>query len=217
MQKFRAVLIRLFSTAYARGTKNYIDSQKKYELARAVLYFAVSVALFAAGYIQTGSRANLLSVVAILGCLPASKSAVSAVMFLRYKSLSAEAAVEIEKAGQDLDCLYDMVFTSEKMNYCIGHIAVRGNTVCGYAETAEQEGAAKRGEGKKAGRSGQFDENEFYRHIGRLLEMDGHKDVTVKIFKSLPRYTERLNQMRALEAEPEKSLAIAATLKSVAL
>lgn len=217
MQKVRTALIRLFSAAYARGTKNYIDSQKKYELARTVLYFAVSLSLFAAGWIQTGSRANLLSIVAILGCLPASKSAVSAVMFLRYKSLSAGAAEKIEKAGQGLDCLYDMVFTSEKMNYCIGHMAVRGNTVCGYAETAEQEGSPKGGAGKKAGRSGQFDENGFYRHIGRLLEMDGHRDVTVKIFTSLPRYTERLSQMRDLETEPEKSLAIAATLKSVAL
>lgn len=217
MQKIRTALIRLFSAAYARGTKNYIDSQKKYELVRTVLYFAVSISLFAAGYIQTKSRANLLSIVAILGCLPASKSAVSAVMFLRYKSLSAGAAEEIEEAGQGLDCLYDMVFTSEKVNYCIGHMAVRGNTVCGYVETAEQKDAAGEKSKKKAGRNGQFDENGFCRHIGRLLEMDGHRDVTVKIFKSLPKYTERLNQMRDLEAEPEKSLAIAATLKSVAL
>lgn len=193
-------LKRVFSLAQARGTKNYIDSQKKYEIARTLLYFAVSASLFAAGVLQTGQRANILSIVAILGCLPASKSAVSAVMFLRFKSCSAQAAEEIGRHSAGLECLYDMVFTSYKKNYCVSHLAVCGNTVCGYAEYDPQ-----------------FDENAFYEHIGNILNMDGHKDVTVKIFKNLQRYTERLEQMRALEAEPARSQAIIGTLKSVAL
>lgn len=193
-------LKRVFSLAEARGKKNYIDSQKKYEIARTLLYFAISISLFIAGVIQTGERANILSIVAILGCLPASKSAVSAVMFLRFKSCSAQAAEEIERHSEGLECLYDMVFTSYKKNYCVSHLAVCGNTVCGYAEYDPQ-----------------FDENAFYEHIGNILNMDGHKDVTVKIFKNLQRYTDRLEQMKALEAEPARSLAIIGTLKSVAL
>lgn len=193
-------LKRVFSLAEARGTKNYIDSQKKYEIARTLLYFAISIALFVAGIIQTGGRANILSIVAILGCLPTSKSAVSVIMFLRFKSCSAQAAEEIERHSEGLECLYDMVFTSYKKNYCVSHLAVCGNTVCGYAEYDPQ-----------------FDENAFYEHIGNILNMDGHKDVTVKIFKNLQRYTERLEQMKALEAEPARSQAIINTLKSVAL
>lgn len=193
-------LKRVFSLAEARGTKNYIDSQKKYEIARTLLYFAISISLFIAGVIQTGERANILSIVAILGCLPASKSAVSAIMFLRFKSCSAQAAEEIERHSEGLECLYDMVFTSYKKNYCVSHLAVCGNTVCGYAEYDPQ-----------------FNENAFYEHIGNILSMDGHKDVTVKIFKNLQRYTDRLEQMKALEAEPARSLAIIGTLKSVVL
>lgn len=193
-------LKRVFSLAEARGTKNYIDSQKKYEIARTLLYFAISVSLFVAGFIQTGQRANILSIVAILGCLPASKSAVSAVMFLRFKSCSAQAAEEIERHSEGLECLYDMVFTSYKKNYCVSHLAVCGNTVCGYAEYDPQ-----------------FDENAFYEHIGNILNMDGHKDVTVKIFKNLQRYTDRLEQMKSLDTEPARSQAIIGTLKSVAL
>ncbi len=193
-------LKRMFSLAQARGTKNYIDSQKKYEIARTLLYFAISLSLFAAGVIQTGERANILSIVAILGCLPASKSAVSAVMFLRFKSCSAQAAEEIERCSEGLECLYDMVFTSYKRNYCVSHLAVCGNTVCGYVEYDPG-----------------FNENAFYEHIGNILNLDGHKDVTVKIFKNLQKYTERLEQMKALEAEPARSRAIIGTLKSVAL
>lgn len=190
---------RLFSLSNARGTKNYINSQKGYEIARTLLYFAVSGSLFIAGWLQTGERINLLTVVAILGCLPASKSAVSAIMFLRFRSLAPGAAAEIEEHSEGLRCLFDMVFTSYKKNYCVSHLAVCGSTVCGYAE---EKG---------------FDENGFYKHIGDILEMDGHKGVTVKIFTNLPKYTERLEQMKALEPEPAKSGAVIDTLKSVAL
>lgn len=190
---------RLFSLAVARGEKKYIDSQKGYEIVRTLLYFAVSGSLFAAGWIQTGERINLLTVVAVLGCLPASKSAVSAIMFLRFKSCSPEAAAKIEEHSQGLCCLYDMVFTSYKRNFRVSHMTVRGGTVCGYAEDIK------------------FDANGFHQHIGPILEMDGHKGVTVKIFTDLSKYTERLEQMKALEPEPAKSGAVADTLKSVAL
>lgn len=199
-------LKRMFSLAEARGTRNYIDSQKKYEIVRTFLYFALSLSLFMAGVIQTGERANILSIVAVLGCLPASKSAVSAIMFLRFKSLSTQAADEIGRHSQGLACLYDMVFTSYKKNYCVSHLAVCGNTVCGYVEQDMEER-----------HSPEFNENAFYEHVGNILNMDGHRDVTVKVFKNLQKYTERLEQMKALEAEPARSQAVINTLKSVVL
>ena len=74
-------LKRLFTTAEVKGTEKYLDTQKKYELIRTLLYFGISASLFIGGYLQTKSKVNLLTVVAVLGCLPASKSAVSAIMF----------------------------------------------------------------------------------------------------------------------------------------
>lgn len=192
-------LKRLFSASIARGTENYLDTQKKYEILRTVLYFAVSAALFIAGWIQTKNRVNLLTVVAILGCLPASKSAVSAVMFLRFKSCSPENAAEIKKHSQGLYELFDCVFTSYKKNFRVSHLAVRGNTVCGFTED-------------KA-----FEENEFYKHINDILKLDGHKNITVKIFGSLSGYTERLEQMKALKEDGAKTQAVSETLKSVIL
>ncbi|MCI8800220.1 hypothetical protein NSB25_21240 [Acetatifactor muris] len=192
-------LKRMFSTGSVKGTKNYLRTQKKYEVIRTIIYFAISISLFTAGYLQTGRRANLLSIVAVLGCLPASKSAVSAVMFLRFKSCKAQAAAEIEEHSQGLRCLYDMVFTSYRRNFVVSHLAVCGNTVCGYAERTD------------------FAENEFNKHISEILKLDGHKNVTVKIFTSLPRYWERLEQMKELTAEVARTEAVIASLKSVAL
>lgn len=198
-------LKRMFTTTAFKGTRNYLNAQKKYEIIRTALYFGISLSLFAAGYIQTGERANLLSIVAVLGCLPAAKSAVSAIMFLRCKSCSGETASAIEQHSEGLNCLYDMVFTSYKKNYFVSHLAVCGNTVCGFAEATKE--SVKNG----------FDENGFYKHIGDILKLDGHQGVTVKIFTSLPKYTERLDQMRELEPEESKTKAVIATLKSVVL
>lgn len=189
---------RLFTTTSVKGTENYLNTQKKYEVLRTVLYFAVSAALFVGGWVQTGSRLNLLTVVAVLGCLPASKSAVSAVMFLRFRGCSPEAAAEINKHTEGLAVLYDCVFTSYSKNYPISHLAVRGGTVCGFAEA-------------------DFDENAFYKHIQDILRLDGRKDVTVKIFRSLSKYAERLEQMKELAEEPAKTTAVIETLKSVML
>lgn len=192
-------LKRLFSTAGAKGKQNYLNSQKKYEIIRTLLYFGISASLFIAGYIQTGEKTNLLTIVAVLGCLPASKSAVSAVMFLRFKSCSEQTAQAVRQHSQNLSCLYDMVFTSYKKNFVVAHLAVRGGTVCGFSE------------------DGSFREDEFHKHIDNLLKLDGHKDVVIKIFTNLDRYVERLEQMKSLETEENRTKAVIATLKSISL
>lgn len=190
---------RLFSTSDAKGMENYLNTQKKFEIMRTLLYFGISAALFIAGYLQTKSRINLLTVVAVLGCLPASKSAVSAIMFLRFKSCDPKHAEKIKKHSDGLAVLFDCIFTSYKKNFRVSHLAVRGNTVCGFSEDAD------------------FQENEFYAHINNILKLDGHKETTVKIFVSLPKYTERLEQMKTLEDEVPRTQAVLETLKSVML
>lgn len=213
-------LVRMFSTSKVKGTRNYLNTQRKYELLRTFLYFAIPITLFIAGIMQTEagisedlkgfslflaglanseSRVNLLSIVAVLGLLPASKSLVGAIMFLRFHSFTGEAADQVQAADPELVTLYDCVFTSYKKNFVVDHMTVRGNTVCGYSE------------------NDRFEENEFYKHIGDILKLDGHKEVTVKIFTDLKKYTERMGQMASLEENSEKTSAIVDTLKSVML
>ena len=80
------VISRLFNGEKYKGTFLYLDTQKKYEIIRTILFYAISAAIFATGYITTGTKKNLLTMVAVLGVLPASKSLVSVIMFMRYKS-----------------------------------------------------------------------------------------------------------------------------------
>ncbi len=192
-------LIRIFSTTNYKGTKNYINSQKKYELIRTIIYFGISASLYISGYIATKTNVNLLTVVAVAGCLPASKSLIGAIMFLRYKSCSKEVCERLESVKYDLTELYDLVFTSYDKNFHIAHLVIAGNTICGYTESEK------------------FDDKAFQTHITGILKLDGHKNATVKIFTDLDKYIDRIKQLNSSEADTGNSNAIAETLKSVVL
>lgn len=192
-------LSRLFLYDDYKGTRDYLKVQGRYELARTILYFAISLSLFVAGIVATGSRMNLLTIVAVLGCLPACKSAIDTFMFLRYKGCSAEHADAIERHMEGLNGLYDRIFTSYECNYQVAHIAVKGNTLCGYTQDSK------------------FDEQRFHEHIINLLRKDGFRDVSVKIFRDLDKYTARLEQLKELDAEERNTAGILNTLNSVSL
>lgn len=192
-------LLRMFSNDKYKGTRNYLKTQKWYEIMRTVLYFGISLSLFISGYITTGDRVNLLTIVAILGCLPASKSAVDMIMYLRFKGCSPENADRIEEHVADLSGLYDMVFTSYDKNYQIAHITIKGNTICGFTQDEK------------------FEEQAFYKHIGDILKLEHYKETSVKVFSDIKKYTERLEQLKELDADETNTEGIINTLKCVSL
>ena len=53
----------------AKGNPGYLDYKKKVEIIRTIIYFGMVAAVFTLGYVQTGTRKNLLTIVAILGWL----------------------------------------------------------------------------------------------------------------------------------------------------
>lgn len=190
---------RLFFYDDYKGERDYLKIQGRYELGRTVLYFLISFSLFIAGIIATGSRKNLLTIVAVLGCLPACKSAIDAFMFLRYRGCEREYADEIDAHMEGLRGLYDRIFTSYSRNYQVAHITVRGNTLCGFTQDPS------------------FDENGFKEHITDLLKKDGLTETSVKIFRDIHRYTARLEQMKTLDADEKRTAAVLACLNNVSL
>jgi len=190
---------RLFIYDDYKGTRGYLKTQSRYEIARTILYFAISASLFIAGIVATGSRMNLLTIVAVLGCLPACKSAIDVFMFLRYKGCSDENADRIEAHMNGLTGLYDRIFTSYEINYQVAHMAVKGNTLCGFTQDPE------------------FEAQKFRTHITDILKKDGFKDVSVKVFTDIDKYAARLDQMRELEEDAKITAGIVNTLNSVSL
>ena len=181
---------RLFSGESYKGTYLYLDTQRKYEIVRTIIYFAISFAIFFAGYITTGTRKNLLTVVAVLGMLPASKSLVSVIMFCRFKSFKEEI-----KAGDVLNA-YDMIFTSEKVNYQIAHLCVSGGCVIGLSIDPK------------------FNESAFKDHVQAYLSAERIDNITVKVFTDKKAY---LNRISTLTESDKTDAACFKVLKQIVL
>lgn len=176
---------RFFTTAYVKNTYGYIDSQKKYEIIRTLVYFGVSLSLYAAGYAATKTNANLLTVAAVLGCLPASKSLVSMVMFLRQKSCSEEIYKKVSLCCQNLDCLYDLAFTTEKITFPVSHAVYAARCLILFGENVTDTQALEV-------------------HITEYMRKAGIKGVTVKVYTDLDKYCQRLVSLQGLEKEQDK-------------
>ena len=176
---------RFFTTTQVKNTYGYIDSQKKYEIIRTLVYFGISISLFIAGYVATKSKMNVLTVVAVLGCLPASKSLVSAIMFLRHKSCSKAVCDMVEPISSGLNSLYDLIFTTEKVTYKVAHAAYKAKCLILYSEE-------------------KLDTNGLEAHIEEYMRRAGIKGVNVKAYTDVKKYAERLGQMIALETEEGK-------------
>lgn len=171
----------------SKGSYGYIEYQKMFSLIRTVIYFALSLALYGIGIYSTGTGKNLLTVVAVLGCLPSCKSAVNAVMFFRAQGCSEEAWERISHYDDKLTGFYDMYFTSYQKNFPISHMVLKGNVVCAYTE------------------SGKCDCNAGEKHIEQMLQQDGYKNMTIKIFNNLGKYIDRLSQLSESDAEENKN------------
>lgn len=190
---------RLISYGIAKGQRNYLDTQKKYEIIKTMVFFALPLSIYIAGYVTTGSNMNYLTIVAVLGFLPASKSLVQMIMYLRFKSCPNELAEKIEASKGVLTELYDCVFTAYQDTFKVDHLVVCGNTICGV--TTDKG----------------FKEKEFQAHLDKILKADNIKNVTIKVFTDESKYIERLSQLQDLEADEKLTASVISTLLSVCL
>ena len=170
-----------------KGSFGYIQNRKRFTAVRTVLYFALSISLYVAGYVTTGSNKNLLTIVAVLGCLPSCKSAVNFIIFLRAKGCSQELRDAVKKFDTELTSFYDLYFTSYQKNYQVSHMILKGNVLCGITESEK------------------CDVNEAQKHLEQMLLQEGIKNMTVKIFSDRRKYIDRLSQLTELETEENKN------------
>lgn len=170
----------------AKGQYGYLNSKKKKVILYTIFLFALALSIFLMGYLSTGTKKNLLSVVAILGCLPASRSLVNAIMLCRAKGCTEVVHLEISKHLKTLTQIYDLYFTTYKANYPICHLVMKGNVVCAYTEYPISVEACEK-------------------HLSDSFLQDGYKNLTVKIFQDLQKYLDRIDQLETLDVEPNKN------------
>lgn len=170
-----------------KGSYGYIENRKVVTVLRTLLFFVVCVGLYVMGYVTTGSSRNLLTVVSILGCLPACKSMVNFILFMRANGCSEALKDAVCGFDTELTTFYDLYFTSYQKNYPISHMVLKGNVLCGITENPK------------------CDCNEAGKHLEQMLMQEGIKNVTVKIFSQRNKYVDRLSQLTYLDTEEHKN------------
>ena len=192
-----------------KGEYGYIAYARRMAIVRTVVMFVLCASVFVIGYVTTGTRRNLLTIVAVLGCLPASKSLVNVIMFMRAIGCSESAHERIEeiigdarKAGTFLFAdAYDLYLTSYQKNYPVSHVVAGRGMITGLCEVPGCE------------------VSECEKHIAGHMQTDGFKDMTVKIYTDTDKYLARLKtlaDMDAHEADTSRH-AMIDTLKAIAL
>ena len=166
-----------------KGTYGYLNKNKVSEWKKAAVFLAVPVAIFIAAWIINKTRLNLMTVVAIVGCLPGCNQVVRAILASRYHSMDRELYEETEDARGERLALYENVFTSYEKNYYVDCIVISGRDVAGYSS------------------DGDIDAGAAASHIRTMLKDNSYKQ-NVKIYKDREEFLSRV-RMLASGAEEE--------------
>ena len=166
------------------------SDKRKIEIIRTLAYFGIVIAILLLGYFQTGTKLNLLTVVAIVGCLPASKALVGVITRFPYRSIDGERAKEIASKTDLLTVCYDMVITSRDHIMPVDCIVISGHNIFGYTHYNK------------------VNTTELADHIKTILAQNGYKGFQIRIlneYKPFITRAEGLNNIAAVEQEDTKT------------
>ncbi len=166
-----------------KGQFGYLGYKKKFSTIMTIGMFALSLAIYLMGYLTTKTNANLLTVVAVLGCLPASKSAVSMIMYMKAKGATDDDRIAIDNVMGSLNGYYDLYFTGYQKNFPTSHLTVTKNAILAYSSDKK------------------ITEKDFNEHMEDILNKERISDITVKLFTDRDKYCNRLAELNNLESD----------------
>ena len=175
-----------------KGCYGYVNYKKKFETIKTIILFSVSLSLFFAGWYTTKSRLNLLTVVAILGMLPASKSLVNMIMILKSKGCSEPQYNSIMEWFSKNDChlngIFDLNITTYKATYQISHLVIKEKTICALSEDSKADFSV------------------LEKFINESLVNGNYKGYHFKTFNKEEKYFDRLSGLAKLEEDENKDM-----------
>lgn len=196
-----------------KGDYGYLTQQTKWEILKTLIFFAAAFGVLFLGIYLTGDKNNLLTVVAVLGLLPAAKELITLIMFIRagkyacpsslYEAVEGEIYnkedVTYDKADP-LIVVYDLYMTGQEKNYPILSMCCRNKTLIGMADWEK------------------FDYKKAEEHIQIMLKQNGFKNISVKVFSEKEKYLNRLRELREKEAvDYEEDQAILRLMLNISL
>lgn len=172
-----------------KGAYGYIRYQKIRRILITLLMFGIPLMIFLTGlYITKGDRKNMFTFVAIMGCLPAAKAAVSMILILMQKPMKAEVYETVKEHVKDMTVLYESTVSSYEKNIALPCIVISGLNVVCYMEDEKIEPS--------------FVEN----HIKKIIQGNGYRS-NVKVFRDLKPFLKRIDEIYPGHIEQEAAIA----------
>lgn len=172
-----------------KNSYGYLKKHNTREIIKTLLLFALPIGVLLIGIQLTGSKRNLLTVVAVLGLLPAAKELVLMIMSfkaVRYScSLTHYENVQNVIDGSDIVILYDLYFTAYDTSYPVWSMLCYNNSLIGYSDDKN------------------FKHDKFSEHLKIMLSQNGLKVSNIKIFTDEKKYLERLT---SLSESPQENI-----------
>lgn len=159
-----------------KGCYGYTQNHKIRQGIKTAVFFALPLSLVVIGLVSTNEKVNLLTVIGMVGSLPACKELVNLILFLPRKSLNKELYHAIDPHVKPLVHLYELVLTTYEKNFPIDSLIIHDSYVVGYSSKKDLDAKAA--------------EN----HIRKILKDNGLRQ-NVKIFTDLKHYLERVDTL----------------------
>ena len=170
-----------------KGEFGYVRAERKRKLVITAILFAVPLLIFFSAWLYFETRLTVWTVVAVVGCLPACKMMVNLIMLYRCRPMDPKLYQEIRPHQGGLTMSYEMYMTFYEKSANIDAIAVCGNNVVGYSSDPKIDAAFMERECQKILRGNSF-------------------KVTVKIFRDLKPFLDRLDSMNEHKASLEEGI-----------
>ncbi len=183
-----------------KGMYGFHNKKRRYEVIKTIIFFGIALAVYFTGLLHTGTNKNLLTIVAIVGVLPASKSAVNMIMFVRFKGVSEALHDQIKSigAGEMPDkkdalslntarglVLYDLIFVLNEKVVKTDCIYVRDTSLVVYTEQSA------------------MNDSDISKYLKHFLANHGKGSASVKVCKTQKAFIEQVKSRMNSEISDE--------------
>ena len=159
-----------------KGQWGYFRNERIRRIFMTAVLFAIPLLILITGQMYFKTRQNLMTVVAMVGLIPACMSLVSVIMFAMRHSLPEEEYRAIQAHEGNLTVAYELYMSSEKKNAMVDCIVICGNEVVGLVTDPKTDA--------------KFAQD----HLQRMLRADGYK-TTVRMMKDQKHFIERMDSL----------------------
>lgn len=124
---------------YEKCTLGYLTKRKKAEILWIVFFVVLGVAIFLTGYLWSGVRANIFTVMAVLLVLPAAKHLVALIAMFRKKGVTKERYDKVKNGSRSSGFVLRLCIYLDGKIMHLDFLLVKNGNVLGVIAKSKQD------------------------------------------------------------------------------